>query len=189
MAENASNPWKFVSIGILLVLATAGVTALVITKWSPSSPPESARSTTPASSAKRAGAGGASQHAAPAPPMPVSTFNQPASGGAAPQPVSATPPQAVVDQCNRYAAAPPSDRDKILEVAKDAVIGGAATAALGAAAGAIAGGGKGAGKGAAIGGIVGVAAGSLYGINENRKADAEYQAAYATCMRHRGYAS
>jgi hypothetical protein len=93
----------------------------------------------------------------------------------------------VIDQCNRYAAAPPSQRDKIIEVAKDAAIGGAATAAVGAAAGAIAAGGKGAGKGAAIGGIVGVAAGSLYGINENRKADAEYQAAYGKCMHARGY--
>jgi hypothetical protein len=105
------------------------------------------------------------------------------------QPASAVPSQATISDCNRYASAPPSDRDKYWEIGKDAVIGGVATAAIGAAAGAIADGGKGAGKGAAIGGIVGVAAGTLYGINENRKADAAYQNAYATCMRSRGYTS
>ncbi len=47
--------------------------------------------------------------------------------------------------------------------------------------------GRGAGKGAAIGGLLGAAAGTLYGINENRKADEAYPAACATCTRSRGY--
>jgi len=62
-------------------------------------------------------------------------------------------------------------------------------AAVGAAGGAIADGGKGAGKGAAIGGVVGAGGGTLYGLNENRKQDQQYRAAYASCMRSRGYTS
>src|ERR1051326_2480960 len=49
-----------------------------------------------------------------------------------------------------------------------------------AAIGAAAGGGSGTGKGAVIGG-------ALYGVNENRKNDAQYRDVYATCMRARGY--
>lgn len=48
-----------------------------------------------------------------------------------------------------------------------------------------AGGGKGVRKGAAIGGIVGPVAGTLYGINEHRKADRGYRTASATRMRAR----
>ena len=62
-------------------------------------------------------------------------------------------------------------------------------AAVGAAGGAIAGGGSGAGKGAIIGGLLGVGGGALYGVNENRKGDERYRAAYAGCMRSRGYTS
>ena len=59
----------------------------------------------------------------------------------------------------------------------------------GAGGGAIAGGGKGAGKGAAIGGLVGAGAGTLYGLNENKKHDERYRDAYGACMRSRGYTS
>lgn len=163
MAENVSNPWKLATIAILLVLATGVVTTLAVTKWFA---PEAARST-PAHTVKRSGGGGGG--------------SQPATG--------AVPSQAVISDCNRYASAPPSDRDKYLEIGKDALIGGIGTAAVGAAAGAIADGGKGAGKGAAIGGILGAVGGTLYGINENRKADEAYRTAYAHCMRARGYAS
>lgn len=53
--------------------------------------------------------------------------------------------------------------------------------------GAAADGGNGAGKGAAIGGAVGAGGGSLWGLNENRKHDEAYRAAYAQCMASRGY--
>ena len=89
----------------------------------------------------------------------------------------------------RHAAAQAPQRDKTLEVVKDAAIGAVVGAAVGAAGGAIADGGKGAGKGAAIGGVVGAGGGTLYGLNENRKQDQQYRAAYASCMRSRGYAS
>ena len=46
--------------------------------------------------------------------------------------------------------------------------------------GAIAGGGSGAGKGAAIGGLIGVAAGTLYGLNENKRGTAGYE----SCVQH-----
>jgi hypothetical protein len=40
-----------------------------------------------------------------------------------------------------------------------------------------------------IGGVLGAGGGALYGVNENRKSDERYRAAYASCMRSRGYAS
>src|SRR5215470_10977393 len=95
----------------------------------------------------------------------------------------------VVDACNRYASAQVGETDKTTEVVKDAAIGAVVGAAVGAAGGAIAGGGKGAGKGAAIGGVVGVGGGTLYGLNENKKNDEKYKAAYASCMRARGFTS
>lgn len=204
MSESTRNPWKLVTIGLILAGATAAINTWVVAKRAPQGAPPSPT----AVSEKRAGGGGPSQAVAKRPgtaaptrpavpssqvadlPLQVSVFkNPPASdaGAGPPRPAGAVPSQAAIEECNRYAGTPPSQRDKLVEIAKDAAIGGAATAAVGAAAGAIAGGGKGAGKGAAIGGIVGVAAGTLYGINENRKADEEYQRAYASCMRARGY--
>ena len=38
------------------------------------------------------------------------------------------------------------------------------------------------------GAIVGATGGGLYGLNENRKSDERYRAAYAACMRGKGYA-
>lgn len=98
---------------------------------------------------------------------------------------AALPSQTDIDACNAYAKQQAGD--KVLEVVKDAAIGGAVGAGVGAAGGAIADGGKGAGKGAAIGGVAGATAGTLYGLNENRKHDARYQEAYRTCMRQRGF--
>ena len=100
----------------------------------------------------------------------------------------AVPTQDVVDACNRYAAAQVGERDKTTETVKDAAVGAVVGAAVGAAGGAIAGGGKGAGKGAGIGGVVGAGAGTLYGLNENKKHDETYRAAYGSCLRSRGYA-
>jgi hypothetical protein len=107
--------------------------------------------------------------------------------------VAATPSKNAIEACNRVAAAEAGARketkDKTVEVVKDGAIGAALGAAVGAAGGAIADGGKGAGKGAAIGGLVGAGAGSLYGLNENKKSDEKYRAAYSSCMRSRGYSS
>jgi uncharacterized protein YcfJ len=97
------------------------------------------------------------------------------------------PTRATVDDCNRYAARQPTQKDKTVEVVKDGAIGAVLGAAVGAAGGAIAGGGKGAGTGAAVGGVVGAGGGALYGLNENKKNDERYRSAYASCLRARGY--
>jgi len=102
---------------------------------------------------------------------------------------AAAPSQGAIDACNKYAASETGSKNKTMEVVKDGAVGAVVGAAVGAAGGAIAGGGKGAGKGAAIGGIVGAGGGSLYGLNENKKHDERYRAAYASCMRARGHTS
>jgi uncharacterized membrane protein len=98
------------------------------------------------------------------------------------------PTQTAIDSCNQYAAQQVGQRDKTMEVVKDTAVGAVVGAAVGAAGGAIADGGKSAGKGAAIGGVVGAGAGTLYGLNENKKNDQRYREAYAACMRSRGHA-
>src|SRR3990170_2299226 len=109
MADSTPNVWKFATIGLLLVLVTAGVTALVVSKWSSSDTPAPAVSR----SGRQAGAGGAASQstgtravAQPAPrpaapaapqadaPMPGSVMNPPASGGAASRSAGGPPPQA-----------------------------------------------------------------------------------------------
>src|SRR5215469_9897026 len=115
----------------------------------------------------------------PAPP--------PAPAATTPRPASTPPTQTAIETCNKYAATPPSQRDKTIGVVKDAAIGGVGGAAVGAAGGAIAGGGKGAGTGAAIGGLVGAVGGTLYGLNDIHKNNQEAQAAYARCMQAHGH--
>jgi Glycine zipper len=168
MAEQNTNIWKFTAIGMALVMAAALVTGLVVANWSGSALELESRASV--------------QPVAP----PVRQAERPAPARVA----SATPPvptQSAIEACNRQAAAEPP-HDKTMEVVKDAAIGAVVGAAVGAAGGAIASGGKGAGQGALIGGAVGVGGGSLYGLNENRKKDERYRAAYAGCMRARGYA-
>ncbi len=178
MAENHWNPWKATAIGLALVMSTALVTGLVVANWSGTEADKKAATATPptataTATTRVAGAPAAKTTTAAAPAAPV---------------VHGTPPQAVVDACNRQAAADVGSKNKTVEVVKDAGIGAVLGAAVGAAGGAIAGGGKGAGKGAAIGGLVGAGGGTLYGLNENHKQDERYRSAYGACMRSRGYA-
>jgi uncharacterized protein YcfJ len=166
--NNGWNPWKLTTIGLALAMATAVVTGLVVANWSGSSTQGEklvAPSTHPASTRTTA----RSPQAAHAPSA------------------SAVPTQEVIAACNRYAASQIGEQDKTREVVKDAAIGAVVGAAVGAAGGAVADGGKGAGKGAAIGGILGAGGGTLYGLNENRKHDEKYRAAYGSCMRSRGH--
>ncbi|HEY7675783.1 MAG TPA: hypothetical protein VIG69_01835 [Candidatus Methylomirabilis sp.] len=178
------NPWKLTTFAVMLVLATALVSGLIVANWSPSQTEPG----NPAPSAKRAPAAGPrSQFAGNWATADPGSASAGPGGGAEARPAPRVPTQADTAACNRTAGAHVGQRDQTWDVAKDAIIGGAATAGLGAAAGAIAGGGSGAGKGAAIGGLVGAVGGTLYGINENRQADAAYRAAYASCMRSRGF--
>jgi hypothetical protein len=79
------------------------------------------------------------------------------------------PPQWAIAECNGVAALRTGPGERTMKVVKDS------------------GGDVGAGEGAAIG--LGVGAGTLHGLNENRKQDPRYRDAYAACMRARGYSS
>ena len=199
MSNESINYWKFATVGILLVGATVAATVLVTGRDSGTEPTSSAtevneapiadaaEKTAPvpaveeAAPAKRnAGAARTNRNVSAAPPPPPTYTPQ-----AAYPPQPAYPPQSVMEACNRYANEQVSSKTE--EVLKNAALGAAIGAAVGAAGGAIAGGGKGAGKGAAIGGVTGVAGGTLYGLNETRSHDGQYQAAYSSCMRSKGY--
>jgi hypothetical protein len=166
------NPWKLTSIGMAVVIVTALVTGLVV-----------ANRTGSDRSAQDQKAALADQKAqTPEQKTPQKTPTRVASA-------PGVPTQSAIDACNKYAASEAGSKDKTMEVVKDGAIGAVVGAAVGAAGGAIAGGGKGAGKGAAIGGIVGAGGGTLYGLNENKKNDERYRAAYSSCMRARGFTS
>jgi hypothetical protein len=170
MTQHGWNPWKITAIGMAVVVVTALVTGLVVANWT----------------------GGERDRAAADRPSTTKMAEQSAKPARVSSAV-ATPSKNAIEACNRYAAseagAKRDTKDKTVEVVKDGAIGAAVGAAVGAAGGAIADGGKGAGKGAAIGGLVGAGAGSLYGLNENKKSDEKYRAAYSSCMRARGYSS
>ena len=215
MSNEAVNYWKFATIGILLVGASVASTLFITGRDSDSNtgPTASAAQTeaaspvaeTSVSHAEKKSVASAPEpaqpaQAAPEPPKPSRVTQSNRNTAAAvpstqsyappaaypPQPVrSPYPPQSVMNECNRYASE--QVNSKAEEVLKNAALGAALGAAVGAAGGAIADGGKGAGKGAAIGGITGVAGGTLYGLNETKSQDAEYQAAYSSCMRGKGY--
>jgi hypothetical protein len=159
------NPWKLTTLGLALIMATALVAGLVVANWSGSSPEFGPRRSAPAATR---------QASPPRSAKPVSL--QIAQGVPA---VPAVPTRDVVEACNRQATAEVGNHDKTQEVVKDAAIG-VVGVAVDAAGGAVAAGGKGAGKGAAIDG-------TLYGLNENRKNDEKFRAAYSSCMRSRGY--
>ena len=181
MSNEPLNPWKLATIGILLVGATAAATMLFVGRDSKTEVPVS--QTAQVSEAPVAGVGKA---APPVERQRAPHALNPPQGVYPPQAANpAYPSQSIVEACNRYASEEVNSKTE--EVLKNAALGAAIGAAVGAAGGAIAGGGKGAGKGAAIGGVTGAAGGSLYGLNEIKSHDAQYQAAYASCMRTKGY--
>jgi hypothetical protein len=201
------NPWKLVALGMGVIFATALTTGVVVAHYVGSrQEPQSMAANAPQgldTGAQNAGVqpapgGGApGQQAAVQPPVAPPAAEQavppppqaPAAGEQPPSTthrhrVAARPSTADIEDCNHYARA---SHDRTGQTVTDALVGGLAGAGLGAASGAIAGGGGGAGKGAGIGGLVGVAAGTLYGLNEANKGDAQAAAAYRSCMRRRGY--
>jgi uncharacterized membrane protein YraQ (UPF0718 family) len=174
VTDQSWNPWKMTAIALVLTVVTAVVTGVVIANWSGRDVAH--KTETPSVAARPAATARTTAPAPAATPAPA----------AAPQPAS-LPSQATIDACNQHAAAQSSQRSNTKEVVIDGAIGAVAGAAVGAAGGAIAGGGSGAGKGAVIGGVLGAGGGALYGVNENRKNDAQYRDVYASCMRARGY--
>jgi hypothetical protein len=196
MANESTNPWKLATIGIVLVGATAIATTLIMGRDSKNELPASqtaqisepqvaateeksapVEKAAPVESRKPARAPHSGRNTSAVPPPP------PYQAGYPPQP--AYPSQSVMEACNNYANEQVNSKTE--EVLKNAALGAVIGAAVGAAGGAIAGGGSGAGKGAGIGGVAGAAGGSLYGLNENKAHDAQYQAAYASCMRSKGF--
>lgn len=187
------NPWKLTTFAILVVLATAVITGVVVANYmgGPAAKTDSTASQNPLPGVP------ADQAATEAQPPPVNAPaipppNAPQSYAANPPPpharaydAPARPSRAQVERCNQSASSARSSRAG--EALKDGLFGGALGAGLGAAGGAIAGGGGGAGKGAGIGGLVGAAAGSLYGLNEANRSDERAVAAYRACMRRHGY--
>jgi hypothetical protein len=174
--EKSWNPWKVTALGLVLVMATALITGLVVANWSGTSQ-DAAEQKQATPTAGR-----------PAAPSRVATTPHPAPAAPRVAQAPGVPTQDVVEACNRYASQQVGEQNKTTEVVKDGAIGAVVGAAVGAAGGAVAGGGKGAGKGAVIGGIVGAGGGTLYGLNENKKHDEKYKEAYAGCMRSKGYA-
>ena len=198
MSNESANPWKLATIGILLVGVTVVATTLIVGRDSKTEPPASqttqiseaqspgteekaapAGNVAPVESKKSARASHPGRNTSAVPPPPP----YPPQAAYPPQPVY--PSQSVMEACNRYANEQVSSKTE--EVLKNAALGAVLGAAVGAAGGAIAGGGSGAGKGAGIGGVAGAAGGSLYGLNENKSHDAQYQAAYSSCMRSKGF--
>jgi hypothetical protein len=183
MDIGSQQHWKLTAIGMALVIVTAVATGLVVANWYGPDVPKTAETQPAASPELPPRTAMAPTTPAVAPSQPSTT--QPAATG--------TPARAVTDACNQYAAnhapAAQTQKEKVVDVVKDAAVGAVGGAAVGALGGAIGGGGKGAGKGAAIGGILGGGAGTVYGIYENRKNDQAYRAAYSSCMKSRGYTS
>ena len=91
------------------------------------------------------------------------------------------PSQIDVEACQAYAQQ--RAEDKTMSVVKDVAIGGG----VGSGVDTTADGGSGAGNGVAIGGPAGVTAGTLHRLNDTQQHDAQYQAAYRSCMRQKGY--
>ncbi len=199
------NPWKLATFSILVVLATALITGVVVAHYvgsqhanqeaAAANPPENQVANVPQGALPGVPAdSAAASNAAPKPP-PDWVPSAPQSNAVAPPPppaqsepgarhAAAKPSSHDISVCNHYAS---SARQKTTETVQDGLVGGVLGAGLGAATGAIAGGGRGAGQGAGIGGLVGAAAGSLYGLNEANQRDQRAAAAYRACMRRRGY--
>jgi hypothetical protein len=141
------NPWDIAALGLVLVMASALVTGLVVANWSGSSQEPEPRRQAPTASRPWQSTRTVSVKPAAAP-----------IAGSVPVAV-ALPTAAAVQACNQRAADEIGAPEWTEEAVRDATSGGAA----------------------AVGG------GTLYGLNESRRHDDKYRAAYASCMRARGY--
>src|SRR5213594_2106362 len=94
------NPWKVTALGLVLVMATALVTGLVVANWSGTS--QDAAEQKAAATASRP---------TPAAPARVATAPHPAPAPRVAQ-APAVPTQDVVDACNRYASGQIGEQNK-----------------------------------------------------------------------------
>ncbi|PYM20474.1 MAG: hypothetical protein DMD78_20790 [Candidatus Rokuibacteriota bacterium] len=183
--SSRANVWKLTAIGVVVAVASALVTGLVVANRA-SAPTQDARVEAPS-------AAPTAVVTPPAATPPAAVAQAPATPPAAAEATNpGVPTREAINACNRHAAnqagsAPKEGKDKYIDIAKDAGIGAVGGAAVGALGGAAVKGGKGAGKGALLGGALGAGGGTLYGIWDNKKDDERYRAAYGSCMKSRGY--
>ena len=139
------NPWDIAALGLVLVMATALVSGLVVANWS-----------------------GSSRELEPQQPAPAASrpWQSTRTLSAKPLPIARTVPAAVaiptaeaVQTCNQRATAEVGEPQRTEAAVRDATSGGAAV----------------------------VGDGTLYGLSESKRNDEKYRAAYASCMRARGY--
>ena len=142
------NPWNVAALGLILLMASALVTGLVVANWSGSSQEpeprrqEAATASRPWQSTRAVGMKPAAAPVARSVPV-----------------AAAIPTAEAVQACNQRATDEVGEPERTEEAVRDATSGGVA----------------------AVGG------GTLYGLNESRRNDEKYRAAYAGCMRARGY--
>ena len=141
------NPWNIAALGLVLVMASALVTGLVVANWSGSSHEPEPRRQAPTASRSWQSTRTVSVKPAAAP-----------IAGSVPLAV-ALPTAEAVQACNRRAADEVGAPERTEEAVRDATSGGVAA----------------------------VGDGTLYGLNESRRNDEKYRAAYASCMGARGY--
>jgi hypothetical protein len=143
------DPWNVAALGLILLMASALVTGLVVANWSGSSQEPEPRGQAPTASRpwQATRTVGVKPAAAPiARSVPVAV---------------AIPTAEAVQACNQRATDEVGEPERTEEAVRDATSGGVAAAG----------------------------GGTLYGLNESRRNDEKYRAAYANCLRARGYAA
>lgn len=134
------SPWNVAALGLVVVMATALVTGLVVANWSGSSPDPALRRQAPATSRQWQSTRTVGLKPAAAPI---------AAGGPA---AVALPTAEAVQACNQRATDEAGEPGRSEDAVKTEEL-----------------------------------AGSLHGLNESRRNDERYRAAYARCMRAHGY--
>jgi len=163
---NPMNPWKFATVGLLIIGVTAlstGVTTAYLMR-----PSAVSTETAPVSTPAATMAPGALQALPAAPAPPPAPAVRYVAARTAPRPVVASAPRVVRAATVPVAADCASTGDRVWRIAKPGAVGGLLGAAVGAAGGAIADGGKAAGKGALIGGLAGAVLGGGYGAYKTK---------------------
>jgi hypothetical protein len=134
------SPWNVAALGLVVVMATALVTGLVVANWSGSSPDPALRRQAPAASRQWQSTRTVGLKPAAAPIE---------AGGPA---AVALPTAETVQACNQRATDEVGEPGRSEDAVKTEEL-----------------------------------AGSLHGLNESRRNDERYRAAYARCMRAHGY--